>query len=129
VQNNLFPLPFNQHVQRLEDAACIWIIDTQLRLRDLSLYERGELLIARGKFSQLKEQAKENLAIAGQSAKPFQNSEKVSEVQKVNTTQILADELKTSYDTSSRIIQIQAKAELLHAHRLDYRTLLKFKQG
>ncbi len=67
--------------------------------------------IARGKFSQLKEQAKENLAIAGQSAKPFQNSEKVSEVQKVNTTQVLADELKTSTDTASRIIQIQAKAK------------------
>ncbi len=71
----------------------------------------GELRIARGKFSQLKEQAKENLAIAGQSAKPFVNSQKVSEVQKVNTTQVLADELKTSYDTSSRIIQIQAKAK------------------
>jgi len=67
--------------------------------------------IARGKFSQLKEQAKKNLAIAGQSAKPFVNSQKVSEVQKVNTTQVLAAELKTSDQTASRIIQIQAKAD------------------
>ena len=72
---------------------------------------QSSLRIARGKFSQLKEQAKENLAIAGQSAKPFQNSEKVSEVQKVNTTQTLADELKTSTDTANRIIQIQAKVK------------------
>jgi hypothetical protein len=28
----------------------------------------------------------------------------------INTTQVLADELKTSTDTASRIIQIQAKA-------------------
>ena len=77
-----------------------------------------ELRIARGKFSQLKEQAKENLAIAGQSAKPFVNSQKVSEVQKVNTTQALADELKTSEQTASRIIQIQAKAKTLDEHHL-----------
>ncbi len=92
-----------------KDAACVWIIDNQLGRRNLSLYAQGELRIARGKFSQLKEQARKNLAIAGQSAKPFHNCEKVSEVQKVNTTQILADELKTSANTASRIIQIQAK--------------------
>jgi capsular polysaccharide biosynthesis protein len=39
------------------------------------------------------------------------NSQKVSEVQKVNTTQVLAAELKTSDQTASRIIQIQAKAD------------------
>ncbi len=39
----------------------------------------------------------------------FQNSEKG--LTPVNTTQTLADELKTSTDTASRIIQIQAKAK------------------
>ncbi len=110
---------------------------------------------------QLKEQAKENILaaqnnlagaafqnseklltpinttkeLAGQSAKPFVNSQKVSEVQKenlvfaanktnntpfvnsqkaiipVNTTKELAAELKTSDQTASRIIQIQVKAD------------------
>jgi hypothetical protein len=69
--------------------------------------------IARGKFSQLKEQAKENLAIAGQSAKPFQNSEKVSSVSPINTTKELAAELKTSDQTASRIIQIQSVSNKL----------------
>jgi hypothetical protein len=53
-------------------------------------------------------QAKEN-----QIRKPvdsvFQNSEKQN--LPANTTQTLADELKTSTDTASRIIQIQAKAK------------------
>jgi DNA-directed RNA polymerase specialized sigma54-like protein len=40
----------------------------------------------------------------------FQNSEKT--LTPVNTTQTLADELKTSTDTASRIIQIQAKADV-----------------
>ncbi len=94
-----------------EDAACVWIIDNQLGRRNLSLYAQGELRIARGKFSQLKEQAKENILatqnnLAGAA---FQNSEKL--LTPVNTTQTLADELKTSIDTASRIIQIQAKAD------------------
>jgi hypothetical protein len=64
--------------------------------------------IARGKFSQLKEQAKEN-----QTRKPvdsvFVNSQKQNQTP-VNTTKELATELKTSEQTASRIIQIQAKA-------------------
>ncbi len=65
--------------------------------------------IARGKFSQLKEQAKEN-----QTRKPvdsvFVNSQKQNQTP-VNTTKELATELKTSEQTASRIIQIQAKAD------------------
>lgn len=94
-----------------EDAACVWIIDNQLGRRNLSLYVQGELRIARGKFSQLKKQAKENQAVySGNQYEDglFQNSEKVQT--SVNTTKELADELKTSTDTASRIIQIQAKA-------------------
>jgi hypothetical protein len=67
--------------------------------------------IARSKFSQLKAQAKENQATySGNQYEVglFQNSEKVQTP--VNSTQTLADELKTSTDTASRIIQIQAKA-------------------
>jgi hypothetical protein len=51
--------------------------------------------------SLLKEQAKEN---AGVRTDLFQNSEKG--LTPVNSTQALADELKTSTDTASRIIQI-----------------------
>jgi hypothetical protein len=69
------------------------------------------LRIARGKFSQLKEQARENILatqnnLAGAA---FLNSGKL--LTPVNTTQALADELKTSKDTAGRIIQIQAKAD------------------
>jgi hypothetical protein len=79
-------------------------------IRDI-LYAQGELRIARGKFSQLKEQAKENKVIAASKMNDtfFQNSEKT--LIPVNTTQTLAAELKTSTDTASRIIQIQAKAD------------------
>ncbi len=93
-------------------SACVWIIDNQLRLRDLTLYERGELLIARAKFSQLKEQAKENqAAYSGNQYEVglFVNSQKVQTP--VNTTKELATELKTSEQTASRIIQLQAKAK------------------
>jgi hypothetical protein len=72
----------------------------------LSLYAQGELRIARGKFSQLKAQAKEN---SGARTDLFRNSGKG--LTPVNTTQALADELKTSTDTASHIIQIQAKAD------------------
>jgi CTP-dependent riboflavin kinase len=72
------------------------------------LQTSGELRIARGKFSQLKDQAKEN-----QIRKPidsvFVNSQKQN--LSVNTTKELATELKTSDQTASRIIQIQAKAD------------------
>ncbi len=99
---------------------------------------------------------KQNLSVnttqilAGQSAKPFQNSEKVSEVKEqarenlvfaanktnntpfvnsqkalipVNTTKELAAELKTSDQTASRIIQIQAKAMALLARLKNSKTL------
>jgi uncharacterized protein YcnI len=69
----------------------------------------GELRIARGKFSQVKLQAKEN-----QIRKPvdsvFVNSQKQNQTS-VNTTKELATELKTSEQTASRIIQIQAKGK------------------
>jgi capsular polysaccharide biosynthesis protein len=55
---------------------------------------------------QLKEQAKGN---AGVRTDLFHNCEKG--LTTINTTQILADELKTSHNTASRIIQIQAKAD------------------
>jgi hypothetical protein len=63
---------------------------------------------ALGKFSQLREQAKENILatqnnLAGAA---FHNCEKL--LTPVNFTQVLADELKTSTNTASRIIQIQA---------------------
>jgi septum formation inhibitor-activating ATPase MinD len=99
-------------VQPSEDAACVWIIDNQLGRRNLSLYAQGELRIARGKFSQLKEQAKENqAAYSGNQYEVglFVNSQKVQTP--VNTTKELATELKTSEQTASRIIQIQAKAD------------------
>jgi hypothetical protein len=56
--------------------------------------------------SLLKEQAKENILAAQNNlaGAAFQNSEKL--LIPVNTTQALADELKTSTDTASRIIQI-----------------------
>ncbi len=94
-----------------EDAACVWIIDNQLGRRNLSLYVQGELRIARGKFSRLKKQAKENKIIAASKMNNtfFHNCEKT--ITPVNTTQVLADELKTSTNTASRIIQIQAKAD------------------
>jgi hypothetical protein len=80
---------------------------TSPRALELAAYFFLAIRIARGKFSQLKVQAKEN-----QIRKPvdsvFQNSEKQN--LSVNTTQTLADELKTSTDTASRIIQIQAKS-------------------
>jgi hypothetical protein len=60
------------------------------------------------KFSQLKEQAKEN-QMRKPSASVFQNSEKQNS--SANAWVVLADELKTSTDTASRIIQIQAKAD------------------
>ncbi len=71
---------------------------------------QGELRIARGKFSQFKEQAKENILatqnnLAGAA---FVNSQKL--LTPINTTKELAAELKTSDQTASRIIQIQAKA-------------------
>jgi len=87
-----------------EDAACVWIIDNQLGRRNLSLYAQGELRIARGKFSQLKEQAKEN---AGVRTDLFVNSQKG--LMPINTTKELAAELKTSDQTASRIIQIKDK--------------------
>jgi hypothetical protein len=66
--------------------------------------------IARGKFSQLKEQARENLVFAANKTNntPFVNSQKA--LIPVNTTKELAAELKTSDQTASRIIQIQAKS-------------------
>jgi hypothetical protein len=84
----------------------VWIIDNQLGRRNLSLYAQGELRIARGKFSQLKVQAKEN---SGVRTDLFVNSQKG--LIPINTTKELADELKTSDQTASRIIQIQAKAD------------------
>jgi hypothetical protein len=72
--------------------------------------QKGELRIARGKFSQLKEQAKENILATQNNltGAAFHNCEKLLPI---NTTQVLADELKTSPNTASRIIQIQAKAK------------------
>jgi hypothetical protein len=82
-------------------------LDSQAR-RNLSLYARGEFIIARGKFQQLRQQAKES-QMRKSIDSVFQNSEKQN--LPVNTTQTFADELQTSTDTASRIIQIQAKAK------------------
>jgi hypothetical protein len=86
-------------------------LDSQAR-RNLSLYARGEFIIARGKFQQLRQQARENLAAySGNQYEtgPFVNSQKVQTP--VNTTKELAAKLKTGEQTASRIIQIQAKAQ------------------
>ncbi len=64
--------------------------------------------MSRASFSELKEQARENKVIAASKMNDtfFLNSGKT--LIPVNTTQTLADELKTSKDTAGRIIQILA---------------------
>jgi hypothetical protein len=84
------------------------LVPAQTNIRGLSQFCPRPL---RAKFSQLKEQARENILTAQNNlaGAAFLNSGKL--LTPVNTTQTLADELKTSTDTASRIIQIQAKAD------------------
>jgi hypothetical protein len=84
-------------------------LDSQAR-RNLTLYARGEFIIARGKFQQLRQQARDNQAVYNGSQNEdvlFLNSGKAHTP--INTTKELASELQTGEQTASRIIQIQAK--------------------
>jgi hypothetical protein len=71
---------------------------------------RGELLISRASFAELKEQAKKKqLDNLTQFTTVYRTCDKRSEP--INTIKVLANEAKTSYNTANKIIQINKLAD------------------